>query len=61
MATPSTILAWKVPRAEEPGGLRPWGHKESDRTEQLTQFQFQGWAFHCYIHARGWSKAVLSR
>ena len=27
MATHSSILAW----TEEPGGLHPWGHKESDR------------------------------
>ena len=26
-ATYSSILAWKIPWAEEPGGLqRPWGH-----------------------------------
>ena len=25
MATPSSILAWKIPRTEEPGGLQPVG------------------------------------
>ena len=31
MATHSSILARKIPWAEEPGGLhRPWGHKELD-------------------------------
>ena len=31
MATHSSILAWKTPQTEEPGGLfSPWGHKESD-------------------------------
>ena len=30
MATHSSILAWKVPRTEEPGGLVHGGHKESD-------------------------------
>ena len=30
MATHSCILAWKVPRAEEPGGLQSMGRKESD-------------------------------
>ena len=34
MATHSSILAWKIPQTEEPGGLSPWGHKESDMTEQ---------------------------
>ena len=31
-ATHSSILAWRISRTEEPG---PWGHKESDTTEQL--------------------------
>ena len=35
MATPSSTLAWKIPWTEEPGRLSPWGHKESDKTEQL--------------------------
>ena len=33
MATHSSILAWKIPRVEEPGWLSPWGHKESDMTD----------------------------
>ena len=34
MATHSSILARIIPRREEePGGYRPWGHKESDTTE----------------------------
>ena len=36
MAARSSILAWIIPWTEEPGGLHPWGHKESDTTEQLT-------------------------
>ena len=37
MATHSSILAWRIPWTEEPGRLHsPWGHKESDMTEQLT-------------------------
>ena len=37
MATHSSILAWRIPWTEEPGRLRsPWGHKESDMTEQPT-------------------------
>jgi len=27
MASYSSILAWKIPRAEEPGCYSPWGHK----------------------------------
>ena len=34
MATPSSILAWRIPWTEEPGGYSPWGHKESDTTER---------------------------
>ena len=35
MATHSGILAWRIPRTEEPGGLQSTGCKESDTTEQL--------------------------
>ena len=37
MATHSSILAWRIPWTEEPGGLQSRGHKESDTTEQLSQ------------------------
>ena len=37
MATHSSILAWKIPWAEEPGGLQPWGHKELDTNEHTYQ------------------------
>ena len=33
MATPSSILAWEIPRTEEPGQLLAGGRKESDMTE----------------------------
>ena len=33
MATHSTILAWRIPWTEEPGGLQSMGRKESDTTE----------------------------
>ena len=39
MATHSSILAWKTPWAEEPGGdlegYSSWGHKELDTTEHI--------------------------
>ena len=35
MATHSSILAWKIPWTEEPGGLQSMGCKESDMTEQF--------------------------
>ena len=32
MATHSSILAWRTPWTEEPGGLRPMGSQELDAT-----------------------------
>ena len=32
MVTHSNILAWEIPWTEEPGGLCPWGRKESQTT-----------------------------
>ena len=36
MATRSRILAWRIPRIGEPGGLQSVCCKELDTTEQLT-------------------------
>ena len=33
MAIHSSILAWRIPWTEEPGGLQSMGHKELDTTE----------------------------
>jgi len=33
MATHSSILAWRIPWTEEPGGLQSRGHKELDMTK----------------------------
>ena len=35
MAAHSSILAWKIPWTWSLVGYRPWGHKESNTTEQL--------------------------
>ena len=35
MTTHSSTLAWKIPWTEELVGCGPWGHEESDTTEQL--------------------------
>ena len=41
MATRSSILAWKIPCAEEPGGLLVhWAVKESDMSEQESKHYF---------------------
>ena len=44
MATHSSVLAWRIPRTGEPGGLQSTG---SDMTEQLTHRfqQFHSWVF----------------
>ena len=36
MATHASILAWRIPWTEEPGGCSPCGHRESNMTERLT-------------------------
>ena len=40
MATHSSILAWRIPWTEEPGGLQSMGSQESDTTDQLTLSPF---------------------
>ena len=40
MATHSSILAWRIPWMEEPGGYSPQGCKESDMTEWLLFLSF---------------------
>ena len=39
MATHSSILAWRLPWTEEPGGYNPLGRKESDMPEWLSPAQ----------------------
>ena len=41
MATHSSILVWRIPWTEEPGGYSPRGHKESDTTERLARTHTQ--------------------
>ena len=36
METHSSILAWRIPRTEEPGRLQVYGVAESDTTERLS-------------------------
>ena len=33
METHSSILAWKIPWTEQPGGYSPWGRMKLDMTE----------------------------
>ena len=46
IATSSSVLAWRIPWAEERVGYiySPWGRKESDTTEQLSlSLSVDGW------------------
>ena len=44
-ATHSLILAWEIPWTEEPGGVQSVGHKEVDRTKQLTLSLFSAFSW----------------
>ena len=39
MATRSSILAWRIPWTEEPGGYNLWGCKEWDMTKPTNTFK----------------------
>ena len=39
MATCSSVVAWKIPWTEEPGGLQSMGSQEPDTTEATKQQQ----------------------
>ena len=41
MATHSSILAWRIPWTEEPGGLQSTGHKELDTTEHTCMYRYE--------------------
>ena len=41
MATQSSVLAWRIPGTEEPGGLPSMCRTESDMTEATQQQQQQ--------------------
>ena len=38
-AAHSSVLVWRTPWTEEPGGYSPWGHRELGLTERLTLSQ----------------------
>ena len=50
MATHSSILAWRIPWTEEPGGLQSMGYKESETTEAT-------WHARTHKVLSGWSNA----
>ena len=36
MATHSSVLAWRIPWAEEPGGLQAMGSQKGEQNESIT-------------------------
>ena len=59
MASFSSILAWKIPQTEEPGGLQSIGHKELDTTEWLNGHTHAGAGDMGSIP--GWGKSYVLR
>ena len=52
MAIHSSILAWRIPWTEEPGGLQSWGGKELDTAEQLsTRMYTAAWTVVYCLHS----------
>ena len=52
MATLSSILVWRIPWTEEPGGLQSMGHKEMDTTERLTETHTWSWSLEAHLLTR---------
>ena len=53
--THSSLLAWRIPWAEEPGGLQSMGRKESDRMRQHYHFHFLNIAVLESMLLKAWS------
>ena len=53
MAIHSSILAWKIHRWRNLAGYSPWGHRESDTTEQLKHFCEDSKYIYPFHHSRG--------
>ena len=48
MAIHSSVLAWRISRTEEPGGLQSIGRKESDMTEATEHSTHGRWTYMQY-------------
>ena len=54
MATHSSILTWRIPWTQEPGGLQSMGSQRADTTEQLTHTHSASYAWTTFglsVHA----------
>ena len=56
MATHSSILAWRIPWTEDPGGLQSRGHKQLNVTEQLLLLLLSHFS-HVRLFATPWTVA----
>ena len=59
METHSSILAWKIPWMEEPGGYSPWDRKELDRTFTFIQMNMRQFLTSVYLYP-AWNPRSLS-
>ena len=51
MATQSSVLAWRIPGMEEPGGCRLWGRTESTQLKRLSSSSSSSYIYeHEYLH-----------
>ena len=61
MATHSSILAWRIPWTEKPGGLQSMGCKQSDTTQRLTHVLYAHYIYyHTYFSMVGIMLCLLS-
>ena len=49
MATHSSVLAWRIPWTEDPGGLQSMGSQESDMTQRLDHHHHHLWLCRGFI------------
>ena len=60
MATHSSILAWRIPWTEEPGGLQSMGSQSQVMTEQLAHNTQIWYKFvDCHLQIRGHSSDIM--
>ena len=57
MATHSSILAWRIPWTEEPGGLQSMGSKESNMTEATEHIAYA----EAVMMGFGWMQRVTDK
>ena len=61
MATHSSVLAWRIPRTEEPGGLPSMGsHRVRHDWSDLAAAAAAAAAYHCLLVGRSWKPICAS-